>query len=208
MAEKPSLIWRMIYRALEVPVLFRMQQHICNDYSAVQTVFGDTLRQPGLRMLDIGCSTGASVSKIFDLERQDYTGVELVPEYAAIAQRWNPKGRFLAMDARKLDLPDASFDRAFFLGVWHHMDDDTIRRSLSEVARVLAPGGRLLVAEPMFTANRPFSTFMLNHDRGKFIRDEAGYKGLLQGWRIVKESQFDFSLHRMIALELEPEGRA
>jgi ubiquinone/menaquinone biosynthesis C-methylase UbiE len=88
------------------------------------------------------------------------------------------------------------------------MDDDTIRQALLEVKRVLAPGGLLLVAEPMFSADRPLSTFMLKHDRGKFIRDEEGYKSLLQGWRIAKESHFDFSLHRMLALELVPEDRA
>lgn len=201
-----GFFWRMVYRALDVPLVFRVQQHLCNDYSAVSGHFAPQLAGKGLRLLDIGCSTGASVSKLFDLDAHSYTGVELVPEYAAIAQRMNPKGRFLAMDARHLDLPDASFDRVFFLGVWHHMDDATVRASLAEAKRVLAPGGLLLVAEPMFTEGRWLSTLLLNHDRGKFIRDEAGYKSLLDGWQIAQEGQFDFTLHRMIGLELRPKA--
>jgi SAM-dependent methyltransferase len=201
-----NLFWKAVHKVLGVPFLFRLQQNICNDYGAVRRQFEGDLQGEHLRVLDVGCSTGASVPKIFDLKRVDYTGIEIVPEYAAIAQRMNPDGKFLAMDARKMDLPDAAFDRVFFLAVWHHMDDETVTASLKEAARVLAPGGRVLVAENIFTPGKFISTLLLNHDRGKFIRSPDGYRALAQGWKIEREEIFQYALHRMFVLVLTKTG--
>jgi SAM-dependent methyltransferase len=195
-------IWGLAHQLLKAPWLFKLQQRLCNDYRAVRAEFEEHLSADGLRILDIGCSTGLSATVLFDMERQSYTGVELSPDYAAIAQAQNPRGRVMAMDARKLDLPDAAFDVAVFLGVWHHMDDQTVREALAEVRRVLKPGGKLLVAEPLFTPGRLLSNLLLRHDRGKHIRDEAGYRALAAGWRLERERTFMFSLHRMHSMVL------
>jgi len=201
-----NLFWRGIHKVLEVPLLFRIQQRICNNYEAVRKQFAGELEGKDLRFLDVGCSTGASVSQIFDLKKVDYTGIELVPEYAAIAQRMNPDGKFLAMDARKMDLPDASFDRVLFLAVWHHMDDATVLASLKEARRVLAPGGKVLIAENIFTPGKFISTLLLNHDRGKDIRTPEGYRALTEGWHVERDAIFQFSLHRMYVMVLTKEA--
>jgi ubiquinone/menaquinone biosynthesis C-methylase UbiE len=183
-----------------------MQQALCNNYGAVREEFADQLQGEGLKVLDIGCSTGASIAKIFDFDRLDYTGLDLLPEYVEVAKRRNPKGKFLAMDATHLDFPDASFDRALFLGVWHHMPDDVVRAALAGLQRVLKPGGKVLIAEPLFTPGRALSTFFLRHDRGHFIREREQYKALIQGWKIERERSFDFSLHRFLSLVLVKEA--
>ena len=201
-----NLFWRGIHKILEVPLLFRIQQHLCNNYGSVRAAFQAELGGGSLRYLDVGCSTGASVSKLFDLEKEDYTGIELVPEYAAIAQRMNPKGKFLAMNARKMELPDASYDRVLFLAVMHHMDDDTCRDALKEACRVLAPGGKVLIAENIFTPGRFWSSLFLRHDRGDFIRKPEGYRALVDDglWTVEREGIFEFSLHRMYSMVLSP----
>jgi len=50
------------------------------------------------------------------------------------------------MNAEALELPDESFDLVCGQGILHHLD---LQRSLTEVSRVLAPGGRALFLEPM-----------------------------------------------------------
>lgn len=48
-------------------------------------------------------------------------------------------------DATSLGFPDASFDLVISIGVWHHVGD--WHKALAEAARVLRPGGQLLLAD-------------------------------------------------------------
>jgi ubiquinone/menaquinone biosynthesis C-methylase UbiE len=201
-----GLVTNIIHRLLAVPLVFDVQQALCNNYGGVRAEFADYLNKDGLKILDVGCSTGASAASVVDMERQDYTGIEIVPEYAVLAAKRNPKSRVLVMDARKMEFLDNSFDVVYFLGVWHHMDDGTVRDSLAEVRRVLKPNGLLLVAEPLFTPGRWYSNVLLRGDRGKYIRSEDGYLQLAQGWRVHRKRTFRFSLHRFLSLVLAPNG--
>jgi ubiquinone/menaquinone biosynthesis C-methylase UbiE len=52
---------------------------------------------------------------------------------------------FRVGDAANLGFPDASFDAVFSVNLLHHLSD--ARRVLDEMARVLAPGGKLIVSD-------------------------------------------------------------
>jgi arsenite methyltransferase len=49
----------------------------------------------------------------------------------------------------RLDVPDASVNAAVACFSLHHLERDVRTRALQELARVLAPNGRMLVAEPL-----------------------------------------------------------
>lgn len=201
-----SLLTRLAHRLLEVPLIFELQESLCNDYGSVRKEFLEYLSKDGLKILDVGCGTGVSASVIVDMEHQSYTGIELMPGYAAIAAKRNPKGKVLTMDATKMDFPNHSFDLAFFSGVWHHMDDEMVRRVLVETKRVLKTKGVLLVAEPLFTPGRWYSNMLLKRDRGRHIRTRDGYLALVKDWYMERERTFNFSLHRSLSLVLRPKA--
>lgn len=200
-----ALVAPILGRLLEHPAVFELQQRLFNNYSAVAAEFADVLEPQPLRVLDIGCSTGACARGVIDMARHDYVGVDIDPGYIATAQRQAPLGKFIAADARRLDFASESFDLAMFVGVMHHMDDQLIRDCLTEVRRVLKRDGRLIVAEPVFTPGRRLSTLFLSMDRGRFIRDEPGYRNLFDGFRVARQRYFDFSLHRFTAYVLRPD---
>lgn len=195
---------RRISRVLDVPAVFELQQRLFNDYRNVAEEFAAFLDRPTQDVLDVGCSTGTCAGTVVDMERHRYTGVDVVPGYVAIASRRHPGGRFLAADARSLRFADAAFDLALYIGVLHHMDDETARACLKETRRVLRPEGSILIAEPVFTPGRWVSSFLLRMDRGRHIRDEAGYRALFEGFEIERQRHFRLSFHRFCSFVLAP----
>lgn len=189
---------------LENPLVFEVQQRLCNNYSAIREEFAELLGRPGQSIIDIGCSTGTCAGEIIDFQRIDYTGVDIEENYIAVASKRFPQGRFLAMDARSTPFNENSFDIAMFIGVMHHMDDALVRDCLKEVRRIAKPSARVLVAEPVFTNGEWLSTVLLKMDRGKNIRDEAGYRSLFAGFEVERQRYFRFSAHRFCSYVLRP----
>ena len=194
----------VLHKLLENPLVFEFQQRLCNNYSAILAEFSDIIGKGGQRIIDIGCSTGACASTIIDMHANDYVGVDIDPRYVETAARRSPQGRFYAMDARHMAFPDKTFDLTMFIGVMHHMDDELVRGCLNEVLRVLKSGGRVIIAEPVFTPGRWLSTVLLNMDRGRNIRDESGYRALFDGFEIERQRFFSFSAHRFCSFVLKP----
>lgn len=101
----------------------------------------------GTRVLDIGCGPGAAVRRAARAGA-DALGVDPSPAMVRIAERRSrrhPGASFAAGHAADLPVDDASIDVAWTIAAFHHWPDTDA--GLSEVARVLAPGGRLLIGE-------------------------------------------------------------
>ena len=98
---------------------------------------------PAGRALDVGCGSAGNTAVLRDLGWQ-VTGLEFSPAAASLA-----RGRGLPVvrgDARRLPFPDESFDLVMSTDMWEHIEEDDL--VAAEAARVLRPGGRLLVAVP------------------------------------------------------------
>lgn len=190
----------MISRILSFPGVFHLQQKLCNNYANVRAEFSDYLAHGPLKILDIGCSTGACGQAVFDTTRDCYIGIDVTKSYIDYAKRSYDRGHYLNMDARSLSFESESFDVVSFNGVLHHMDDDMAAKSLAEAGRVIKSTGCLLIAEPVFTPNDLLSNIFLSIDRGKFIRETSQYEALLNLFHIERKRYFSFSLHRFLSL--------
>jgi SAM-dependent methyltransferase len=101
---------------------------------------------PGERLLDVGAGRRAEFARLMAERGLDVTAVDAREDVGADASR--PDGlRLQLADARRLDYDAGSFDRVTAISTVEHIEEgDDI--AMSELARVLAPGGRLVVTVP------------------------------------------------------------
>lgn len=190
----------LINKTLSNPVVFDLQQNLCNNYENVKNEFVELKDRCGLSILDIGCSTGVCGQKVFDVVNNDYTGIDISSEYIEYAKKKYRYGDYCVMNGTKLSFSDDIFDVVSFIGVLHHMDDEIARACIKEARRVLKPNGILLIGEPIFTANKLVSNILLSLDRGKYIRESQKYVDLLQGLHILRTGVFGFSQHSFFSI--------
>jgi ubiquinone/menaquinone biosynthesis C-methylase UbiE len=114
----------------------------------VQTLIAQAELQPGHRVLDIGCGTGTLAVAI----KRAHPGVTVIgvdPDQPALdraARKASRAGVTIRFDrgfADALEHADATFDRVFSSMMFHHLGRNERAKVLSEVRRVLKPGGRL-----------------------------------------------------------------
>lgn len=108
--------------------------------------------QPGMKLLELGCGNGALWAENIDKLPQDVTVVVsdksegmLRDAKRAISAGINDAERIFAfqtVDCQEIPFPDNSFDLVIANHVLFYCDD--IHQACSEIARVLAPGGRFV----------------------------------------------------------------
>jgi SAM-dependent methyltransferase len=111
----------------------------------------DRIPLRGRRLLDVGCGLGQYVRRLRDLPCEAF-GIDI--ETLRVAEGASLTPGLLLASAGAMPFTDASFDVILLNEVLEHVSDE--RQTLAETARVLRPGGHLVIYAP----NRgfPFET--------------------------------------------------
>jgi ubiquinone/menaquinone biosynthesis C-methylase UbiE len=154
----------------------------------------------GKCVLEVGCGRGGGASYIArHLHPREMVGVDIVAPAIGFAQRHYAAQnnlRFEVADAHRLPFEDDSFDAVVNIESAQHYRD--VGRFLSEVRRVLKPGGHLLIA------------YFEDPGKGVFPRQALAQSGLHQMREeditegVVRAMDLDSSRRRRLAQKLSP----
>ena len=118
---------------------------------------------PGMRLLDAGARTSVFPLYVALHQAVEVHAVDLDPtvkrqERLAAKLGDSLRGTFVARqaDLRDLPYPDGHFDRITVISVIEHVPDPGDKVGIAELARVLAPGGKLLLTVPFGMTARDF----------------------------------------------------
>ena len=127
----------------EADMAYRRRARILLDY--LELADGETV-------LDGGCGMGFYLLAMGRLRRLRLVGLDGDLERARWARRERVPAALLCGDLARLPFPDATFDKILLSEVLEHVPDD--RSALTELHRVLRPGGLLAISVPHM--NYPF----------------------------------------------------
>ncbi len=104
----------------------------------------DARLEPGSRVLDAGCGAGWPIAALL-AGRLTVTGIDLSRAQVRLAARNVPAGHFAVADLRQLPFRDAAFAAVVSIYALIHVPREDHLAVLSEMRRVLDPGGLALV---------------------------------------------------------------
>jgi ubiquinone/menaquinone biosynthesis C-methylase UbiE len=161
LAEGDDTFRRAFYEAHGERVLAEFEEIACSSpqiYEVVERMI-DELPAPASRALDVGCGCTASYNYHLASTGAEVVGAEYAFSFCQLAKIHAANSgasiRLVQADGTRLPFKDSSFDLVVSSETIEHIPDD--RAVISEIARVLVPGGRLLLTVPnLWNASRIF----------------------------------------------------
>lgn len=103
-------------------------------------------RVDSLNFLDIGCGVG-NFHPLVHPKVGALTGVDISRTSIDVAKVANPTVAYDVYDGSRLPYPDGTFDAAYTICVMHHVPPQQWPQFVSEMKRVVKPGGLAMVFE-------------------------------------------------------------
>jgi ubiquinone/menaquinone biosynthesis C-methylase UbiE len=180
---------------------------------AVLAVFAELVqrRSPG-PVADIGCGTGHQTAFLHSLS-VDVFGVDLSPGMLAVARQEHPGIPFTVGSMLALDLADDCLGGLLAYYSTILVPDDPLSTVLAEFARVLGPGGHLLLAfqvgdEPLRLSEAFGHEIALEFHRRRpeYMVELVEAAGLVMRTRLVREPEEDERTAQAYLVARKPTG--
>jgi len=173
---------RKIRDTLRFPSLYLFSQAILGAKRARKRLIDEYAQpQPGMRVLDIGCGPGYVIEY---LPKVEYYGFDVSSLYITYAKRkYGEQGAFYC---QRFDAAVASelepFDLILMAGLLHHLNDQEVSSLLELSKRAIKKTGSLVTLDPCYDRTQsPIAKFLLDRDRGHYIREADPYVALASG---------------------------
>jgi SAM-dependent methyltransferase len=168
---------------LRHPALYQAYQNAGGFFGARIKAIADYLTlRPGTRVIDIGCGPGFILRHL--PEDIEYIGFDIDEAYISYARK--SFGHLGTFHCRPFDAAAAEelagADVVMMNGVLHHIGDEDLKTTLMDIRNVLGSDGVLFTLDGCYREGQSLiAKWLLDNDRGQFVRDRNGYDNVLRG---------------------------
>ncbi len=143
-------VWEDAYRRFETPT------QECQKFLKRLQQLGVDQWEKNLKVVELFCGQGTGLHALEQLGFHSIEGVDLSPH---LLKQYQGTADLYVGDCRELKFADSSRDVLIVQGGLHHLPvlPSDLDQTLSEMSRVLRPGGHVIVVEPWLT---PFLRFV------------------------------------------------
>jgi SAM-dependent methyltransferase len=165
---------------LKNKIFYRLYQNIIrakkNEYDFIKFIFEKNNSK--INVLDICCGD-SYILKYISKYVENYTGLDNNKSYLKQSKKDYPNFKFHYLDIKNIKSLNAGKINFIFLnGAIHHFNDKIINDLLNYVNKKF-PKAIFLSIDPLRANNNFINKFMINNDRGKFIRNKKQYKKIM-----------------------------
>jgi SAM-dependent methyltransferase len=129
-----------------------LRQAVGGDFVAVGKLEYYLLRSLGLSdrhlVVDVGCGSGRLACQLAPFSGIRYVGIDVVPRLLEYARDLCKRSdwEFVVTDGTTIPVPSGTADYAAFFSVFTHLLHEDTFRYFREAARILKPGGHLVLS--------------------------------------------------------------
>ena len=178
---------------LKFKFFYRLYQKLIrknqDDYKFIKYIFNQNEK---VNILDLCCGDSFVLNYIND-DVLNYTGIDNNENYLKDSRLKYPEFKFINSDLENIDkIPDLeknSVDFIFLNGAIHHLDDNLVIKLFNDLEQKY-PNAKYLTIDPIKDNNKFLNKIMINFDRGKFIRNNIGYKNIMKKFNFLITDDF------------------
>ncbi|MFK7978137.1 MAG: class I SAM-dependent methyltransferase, partial [Halioglobus sp.] len=164
--------------------------------------------QPNMNVIDVGCGTGKAACRMAEDFNADVVGIspssECIDRANALTATIEGGGSasFQIGDGTKMAFEDESFDRVWVMESSHLMQDKPAL--LSECARVLRPGGKVVLCDIILKRKLPLERVIEYRDEFLLLRDAFG-RAIMEPLTFYAATLESYGLHVELVRDISEE---
>ncbi len=173
-----------LYKCLRIPLVYKSYQNLITKSNTYENIYKNIFKSDNDSLvLDCGCGP-AHYRKYLNCEK--YYGIDFNKKHIKKAQQRYPNDEFINGNVISYDFSQLpKFSDIIIFGLLHHLNDQNSINLINKLLTQVQDSGKIVAIDPVYVFEESsfynkIANYIASKDQGNFVRDESGYKDLVE----------------------------